>query len=248
MVKIQKRSAIDIAAETLREIILATDEGTFVGSEETLMSRLACSRSTVRQTARLLEREGLLRVRRGINGGYFAARPDVGTIEATVGTYLATLDIDSQDVTLLASALWVEAMGKAASADKAAAELVVSRLRKKIKSVRDTATFQQVRDVELETQDAIFKLTNSMYVKLIFDINAEFSRRRFHQPLESDESPEHLAFVPAWREAKMMELNAILQGDRDLAVMAARYSRKIWHRRVYSRLASSPGFGRFVAA
>lgn len=248
MAKTQKKSAIDIAAETLREIILSTDEGTFVGSEDTLMSRLACSRSTVRQTARLLEREGLLRVRRGINGGYFAARPDVGTIESVVGTYLATLDMDAQDVTLLASALWVEAMRKAAGADKTAAEVLVSRLRKKIKSVKDSATFQQVRDVELETQNAIFNLTNSMYVKLIFDINAEFSRRRFHQPLESDEGPDHLAFVPAWREAKMMELNAILQGDRDLAVMAARYSRKIWHRRVYSRLANSPGLSRSAAA
>lgn len=248
MAKIQKRSAIDIAADTLREIILGTEEGAFVGSEETLMSRLACSRSTVRQAARLLEREGLLRVRRGINGGYFATRPDVGTIEATVGTYLSTLDIDSQDVTLLASALWVEAMRKAASADKALAEEIVTRLRKKIKSVRDTATFQQVRDVELETQEAIFNLTNSKYVKLIFDINSEFSRRRFHQPIENDGDPEHIVFVPAWRDAKMMELNAILQGDRDLAVLAARYSRKIWHRRVYSRLMKSPGFSRSAAA
>lgn len=247
MAKIQKRSAIDIAAEKLRETILATEEGAFVGSEETLMSLLACSRSSVRQAARLLEREGLLRVRRGINGGYFAARPDVGTIEATVGTYLSTLDIDSQDVTLLASALWVEAMRKAARADKDQAEEVVHRLRKRIRSVKDTASFRQVRDVELEAQDAIFNLTNSKYVKLIFDINVEFSRRRFHEPMESDESPEHLAFVPEWREAKLMELNAILEGDRDLAVMAARYSRKIWHKRVYSRLVTPKGENRSAA-
>ena len=149
---------------------------------------------------------------------------------------------------MLASALWVEAMRKAASADKAAVEDLVLRLRKKIKSVRDGASFQQVRDVELESQEAVFNLTNSKYVKLIFDINAEFSRRRFHQPMESDEAPEHLAFVPAWREAKMMELNAILHGDRDLAVLAARYSRKIWHRRVYSRLTQSPDFNRSVTA
>jgi DNA-binding FadR family transcriptional regulator len=247
MAKIQKRTAIDVAAETLREIILATEDGTFVGSEDTLISRVECSRSTMRQAARLLEREGLLKVRRGINGGYFATRPDAGTIEATVSTYLSTLDIDSQDVTLLASALWVEAMRKAASADRGAADEMVSRLRKRLKSIKDAASFEQIRDVELETQEAIFALTDSQYVKLIFDINAEFSRRRFHQPKESDGSHEHLAFVSAWRDAKLMELKAIMEGDRDLAVMAARHSRKIWHQRVYSRLIASPDTDRSAA-
>lgn len=235
MSKIQKRSAIDVAAERLRDIVLSLEKGAFIGSEESLIDSLSCSRSSVRQVARLLEREGLLLVRRGINGGYFGSRPDAGTIEATVGAYLATLDMDAEDVTVLASVLWAEAMRKAASANRPDTLEVVSRLRKRIKSLKDGATFNAVRDLEIESQHAIFDLTNSGYVKLIFDINAAFSRRRFMTPIEDNDTLDHHEFVRTWRDAKLMELNAIADGDPDLAVMAARYSRKIWHRRVWSR-------------
>lgn len=233
----QKRKTIDAIADHLRQIALATEDGAFIGSEESLIGVLECSRSTVRQVARLLEREGLLRVRRGINGGYFGSRPDAGTIEATVGIYLSRLDIDPQDVTLLASALWVEAMRKATGADREVAMPIVERLRKKVKAVKDSTGFDAVRDIELETQRAVFELTNSVYVKLIFDINVEFSRRRFSAPIRRDDTPEHHEFVRAWRDAKLMELSAIAEGDRELALMAAKCSRRVWHRRVYSRFA-----------
>jgi GntR family transcriptional repressor for pyruvate dehydrogenase complex len=106
-------STIDAAASQLRSIVLSADEGALLGSEETLISRLGVSRATVRQVARLLEREGLLRVRRGINGGYFAARPDLQTIETTVSAYLEMLHTEPEDVTSIASALWVEVLRRA---------------------------------------------------------------------------------------------------------------------------------------
>lgn len=86
--KTKPKSALDEAASRLRSIALTAKEGGLVGSEETLIAKLGVSRATVRQAARLLEREGFLRVRRGINGGYFAARPDVRTIEKAVSSYL----------------------------------------------------------------------------------------------------------------------------------------------------------------
>jgi DNA-binding GntR family transcriptional regulator len=238
MTNVKKKTTIELTAERLREIVLAADEDTLIGSEESLVTELGCSRSTVRQVARLLEREGLLRVKRGINGGYFGTRPDTGTIEAIVGTYLSTLDLDAQDVTLLASALWVEVMRKAAGhPDRDVARTVSEQMERRIRRVKEGASFQSIRDLELEMQDAVFEFTKSHYVKLIFDINAEFSRRKFDMPIESDDGAVHQDFVRAWRDAKLLELKAIAEGDRDLAVMAARYSRKIWHRRVYTRLA-----------
>jgi DNA-binding FadR family transcriptional regulator len=229
-----KRKTVDAIADKLRQIVLAVEEGAFIGGEETLIAELACSRNTARQAARLLEREGLLRVRRGINGGYFGARPDAGTIEATVGTYLSRLDIPAEEVTRLASTLWVDAVRAAAATETAQSSEVLARLRKKIKSVKDTASFDTVRDIELETQSAIFDLTRNSYIKLIFDINAEFSRRRFTTPIRRNDTPEHEDFVRTWREAKLMELNAIAMRDKELAVMAARYSRRVWQSRVYS--------------
>lgn len=231
----ETRTALEVAALKLRRIVLDVAPGELIGSEDALVERLDCSRSTVRQVARLLEREGLLKVRRGINGGYFGARPDAGTIEAAVSSYLEILDIDSRDVTVVASSLWVEAMRKAALADRDEARRVAERLSARIRAVKDDASFERVRELELLTQAEIFELAQAAYVKLIFDINVAFSRRRFSAPIANDNSEEHRRFVREWRNAKLLELGALIDGDAELAGMAARHSRKIWHQRIVSR-------------
>ncbi|MDE2303742.1 MAG: GntR family transcriptional regulator [Sphingomonadales bacterium] len=231
----EARTAIDAAAIALRGIVLGREPGAMIGSEDALIATLGCSRSTLRQAARLLEREGLLKVRRGINGGYFGSRPDAGSIEATVSAYLEALDIDPRDVTIVASALWVEAMRKAAGADGAQARALAERLRAKVGAIRDDAGFEKIREVELLIQAEIFALARSAYVKLIFDINVAFSKRRFAPPNPDDTSEAHRHFVRAWRGAKALELSAIAEGDRELAAMAGMHSRKIWHQRIAAR-------------
>lgn len=229
------RTPLEVAAERLREISLDSPEGSLIGSEEALIAQLGCSRSTVRQVARLLEREGLLKVRRGINGGYFSTRPDAGTIEATVSAYLETVHTEPSDVTLLASALWVEAVRKAAGRDPEAAQVVCERFRQAILALGEDAGFDEVRAIERESQDAVFELAQSAYIKLIFDINTAFASRRFSDPVVDDDSPEHRAFVRRWREVKLLELSALAVGDRDLAVTAAQLTRKVWHQRLKLR-------------
>lgn len=231
----RRRTPLELAVERLREHALDSPEGTLIGSEDALVGLLGCSRSTVRQAARVLEREGVLKVRRGINGGYFSSRPDAGTIEATVSAYLETLHMKPSDVTVLASVLWVEAMRKAASGDPEQIAAAVKRLQKKIRTLKDEATFTDVRLLESETQKAIFELADSTYIQLIFDINAAYSRRRFSDPITDDDSPEHREFVRKWRDAKSLELNALLIGDRDLVLSAAQLSRKVWHSRLQRR-------------
>lgn len=236
MSRVENRTTLDVVAERLREIVLAAPEGALIGSEDSLIARLGCSRSTVRQVARLLEREGLLKVRRGISGGYFGTRPDVGVIESTVSAYLEALDIDGRDATILASVLWVEVVRKAALADPGMVREMVAGLKPKVAALPDEASYVMVRDLELLSQSEMFRLSNSAYIRLIFDINVEFSRRRFpDSPVEDDESPEHRAFVRLWREAKLQELNAVALGDADLAALAAQYSRKVWYRRIGRR-------------
>lgn len=234
------RRTIETTADQLRAIVLDCEVGALIGSEEALLAKLGCSRITMRQVARLLEREGLLKVRRGINGGYFASRPDPKTIEAAVSTYLESLDVDPQDVTVIASALWVEAMRKAAAADAAEARASAERMRRLVEAVRDSATFEEVREVELAIQRAVFDLARSAYIKLIFDINVAYSRRMLTTPID-DDSQDHQTFVRAWRNAKLLEAGAIAQGDPELAGMAGRHSRQLWHERLRRRFAPAAG-------
>ena len=235
MKKREVRTTIEAAAMNLRKIVLDLPPDSLIGSEEALIVRLGSSRSTVRQVARLLEREGLLMVRRGINGGYFGTRPDAGTIEATVSTYLETLDVDARDTTVVASTLWVAAIRKAAAADPDERRNFADKMISRIKAIKDNAPFEKVRELELLTQGGVFELARSAYVKLIFDINVAFSRRKFPVPISDDTSDDHLRFVRAWKDAKLLEMSAIDQGDVNLAALAGQHSRQVWHRRILSR-------------
>jgi GntR family transcriptional regulator, transcriptional repressor for pyruvate dehydrogenase complex len=228
-----KETALDTAAARLRDLVLEADDGAFIGSEESLISRLGFSRSTVRQVARLLEREGLLRVRRGINGGYFGARPSVKTVEGAVATYLETLDMDAEDVTIVASVLWVEVLRKAAALRSEQARRLAETFRLRVRKLKPTASFDQILALEQESRAAIFDLTKCRYIELIFTINTAFAGRRFPERADQYDTQEHRVFVQAWTNAKLMELSAISEGDVELGEMAARHIRHIWHRRVW---------------
>lgn len=228
------KSTIDVAASRLRAMVRSTTPDTFLGSEEALIEQLGVSRPTVRQVARLLEREGLLRVRRGINGGYFAARPNVQTIESTVSTYLEMLETDVKDTTVVGSILWVEAVNKAAQINTEQARTLALSLRQTVRALQADATFADVLRVEQEIRNAVFKLIDSRYVELIFQLSAAFAERQFPViPSAQNNTAEHREFIQAWRNAKLMELDAIADGDAALGVMAAHRSRNLWHRRLW---------------
>jgi DNA-binding GntR family transcriptional regulator len=226
-------STIEGAASRLRALALASSEGDLLGSEEALVEKLGASRATVRQVARLLEREGLLRVRRGLNGGYFAGRPNLDSVEAAVSAYLDTLDMDAEDVTIVASVLWVEALRKAAGLRSEAARAMASRLRQRVTAFRADAPFSKVVELEEAYRSEIFTLTRARYIELIFQINIVFAQKHFRPLSLSDDSEAHRSFVDAWRKAKLMELDAITDGDPELAMMAARHSRNLWHGRIW---------------
>lgn len=235
MTKREIKSALDAAAEKLREIVLSREPGAYLGREEALITELGFARATVRQAARLVEREGLLLVRRGNNGGYFGSRPDATTIESVVSTYLSMVDVPPEDVTVIATALWVEAMRKAARAPHDVIAEGIASLLERTRAVADNASFAEVRELERETQDVVFALADSAYIKLIFDINVAFSRRTYQGPVLDDVSVEHRRFVQSWRNARLMELGALLQGDVELAGISSQYSRKVWARRIRTR-------------
>jgi GntR family transcriptional repressor for pyruvate dehydrogenase complex len=235
MPKATSNSTLESGQSRLREIALAAKEGALLGSEEWLISELRVSRSTLRQAARLLEREGLLRVRRGIKGGYFGARPDEKTIQMVMSAYLDTLDMKYEDVTAVASVLWVEVLRRAAGLNHEGARKLAEYHRGKVLEVGDDATFHEIVEVEQASREAIFELVKSRYIQLIFHINQAFSVGRFPRAAARDGTPQHRAFVRAWREAKLLELSAIAEGDVELGMLAARRVRSIWHRRFWSK-------------
>jgi GntR family transcriptional regulator, transcriptional repressor for pyruvate dehydrogenase complex len=227
-------STLDTAAAHLRQIVLAQDEGVLLGSEETLQSALGVSRATMRQAARLLEREGLLKVKRGINGGYFGGRPDLGTIESSVSAYLQMLNVEVEDLSMVASTLWVEVVRKACMASSAEMQNICDNFRPRIRALPDNTPFTDVSNLEAEFRTALFDLLDSRYIQLIFQINVAFSFRKMAvPPSERNDTPEHTEFVRSWREAKLLEIEAISGHDPEMGALAARHSRNLLHKRIW---------------
>jgi DNA-binding GntR family transcriptional regulator len=224
------RSPIDTAAQELRDITLGAEEGTFIGSEDDLVQRLKVSRVTVRQAARLLEREGVLLVRRGINGGYFASRPSVQMVETVVSAYLNTLGLDTRHTGGVATALWMETLRQAAGADRGKAKEVTARLAKVLDRVSSDADMREIGTLEQEIREAIFDLINGAYIRVFFGINTAFSRQQVEAEMANMPvvAVSREGFVDRWKKAKAMELEAIAEGDEMLAMMTALHSRKVW--------------------
>ncbi|GAB3115270.1 FadR family transcriptional regulator [Aestuariicella hydrocarbonica] len=230
----QAKNNMNTAAQELRDLIWNRSDGDLLGSEDDLTDLLRVSRPTVRQVARLLEREGLLKVKRGINGGYFASRPSVEVIENSVSAYLKMLDVDTEDVTEIASVMWMTIVKKAASSPTEETRQLMAKLRSDVLSVTDEATFDDILAIEEENRREIFKLINSPYIELIFHINRTFTFTQFPSiPASLDGSEEHREFVRAWRKAKLLEIEAISEGDVALGEMVARHNRNLFHKRLW---------------
>lgn len=221
------RLTIDAVASQLRAIALSADEGSLIGSEDFLLARLGASRATVRQAARLLEREGVLSVRRGPSGGYFASRPSIDTVEEIASTYLETLDVKGEHIAMIASVLWVEVVRSAASLNTEAARLMATTFIERVRAMPPDAPFREIVDLEQETREAMFALIDAGYIELIFHINNTLGRRRTTSPGRLADADQQ-RFCQNWRHAKIMELQAILDGDAELGALAARHSRNIW--------------------
>lgn len=234
MRQLRSKTAIEAAAEQLRATVLETVDGALLGSEDALISSLSVSRVTFLQAARLLEREGYLRVRRGINGGYFGARPNTETIERAVSAYLDTLDMDPEDITTVASALWVEAARKAATVKSPEMRALADKFQKRLKAIKPDAPFSEISNFEMEFQSQIFALIKSPYIQLIFDINIGFAQRRFGPESSAENAEGRSQFLHAWRQAKGLEISTIADGDPGLAALAARHTRTFVHKRVWA--------------
>ncbi len=225
---LKAKSPIDAAADALRSVALEAAEGEFLGSEDDLIARIGAARVTMRQAARLLEREGLLRTRRGINGGYFAARPNSEMVESVVCTYLDTLGLDGRHTGAVTTALWAQVLREAASAPPEARAEVVERLRRLVEEIDPYAAISVLGRAEIEIRTQMFELIDGAYIELMFRINAAFSRAQSKDTEDHTEVGFRHVFVAQWKNAKLMELGAIAAGDPTLAMMAALHERSVW--------------------
>lgn len=90
-------STADRVASILRERILETAEGDYIGSEADLAEEIGVSLPTLRQAARMLEYEQMLKIKPGKGGGYFSRRPSIDTAIKSASQFLSSQDLRRGD-------------------------------------------------------------------------------------------------------------------------------------------------------
>lgn len=103
-------SLVTKAVDALRRVVLdAPGPGTFLGSEKDLMAALGVSRPTFRQAAKLLMHENLLKIKRGVGGGFFTEAPSGEAVSRAAALYLNLHQTTLRDITDVVAPLQVEA-------------------------------------------------------------------------------------------------------------------------------------------
>lgn len=156
---VQFRRLAEQVADQLRRRILRGElaDGTVLPKEDELLLEFPVSKPSLREAMRILEAEGLLRVRRGKLGGAVVRRPNAANVAYTIGLVLGSQEVGLSDVG--DALLQVEPACAALCAQRGdRAETVVPALR-------------QLHAEAVEAVDDLFRATSAS--------------RRFHEALVS---------------------------------------------------------------
>lgn len=93
--KLAERVALQIGSQIAAS---GAQAGDFLGTESDLFKEFGASRSTIREAIAILEMQGTVLVRRGRNGGLFAAPSDVVTISYTLRGYFEYLSVTVDEI------------------------------------------------------------------------------------------------------------------------------------------------------
>ena len=216
----KRRQLVPATAERLREMIFAREDGAQIGSLPELAAMLGVGIVTVQQSARVLEHEGLLEVRRGPGGGYYGRRPDAAVLERSLAAYMRTQPASWAEALDMTSLLFNELVSNAARCKDAAQRAALAAFAARAEACISDA---EMGLLEGEFQDLLFGMVNRPLFELLTRVTMRFSNSR-----PQDGSDAGMLGVGQWRCGRLRIIAAILAGDEELARFEAdRNNRRI---------------------
>jgi DNA-binding FadR family transcriptional regulator len=211
---------VQAAADMLRDLILAQEPGSQIGSLPEVAQTLGVGIVTVQQAARILEHEGLLEVRRGPGGGYYGARPDDAALERSVAAYLRVHGSAYREALEMMSLLDTELMPAAARCED---ETLRDELRALYARIETSDTPEARISVEEAIHNIIFQMVDRPLFEMLARVTTQVARTQHAQPL----FPEGDG-VAAWKAGRRRIIQAILDRDAGLAMFeAVRYRQAV---------------------
>lgn len=208
--RVKPETLVARTARTLGELSLEHEEGDFLGAEEDLLQRLAVSRPTLRQAAKIAENDRLIAVRRGIRGGFYATRPDANDAIRALARYLALRGARLAD-TLAVSRLVLDEAG--ALACRCQDEGLRAELEAHMRSL-DTEEDTVIAAIAGETAfaDLITRMSGNAVIEVVVAIGFSFGMQQERSRLLRSAAQRATS-----RELREQLCRAVLARDEDIA-------------------------------
>jgi len=217
-------SAVDAAAKELRIYALSKDDGEFLGSEEDMIGRLGVSRPTLRQASARVVQESLITIKRGVGGGYFAARPGSLSVSRMAALYLMSRNAGLSETTAAMEPLRAE-LAKRAARNKNPA------LRAKLKKFIDCQVDLEAGENEADGHgyreflrserlfgEILGEMSQNAVLTLLLEILYDFTAQLRREQDVLINRPDRVA---TYRKLRLKLANAILEGDVEMAELAS---------------------------
>ena len=197
----------------LEALSLSRQDGELLGAEDALLARFGVSRPTLRQAAKVVEADSLITVRRGLKGGFYAARPDAASAIRAPARYLRLHDATLKQMHEVSRLLAPTIAARAAACPDAELRTELKRLADEL-AARDGASdsVRQMIEAEGALGSVLARMTNNPVMVLLQQISFAFGR--LEQDLKFYRAPEDR------REAKRLQLamaQAVLACDQEKA-------------------------------
>ncbi len=201
-------------ARALAGLSLAADPGDYLGAEDDLIGRFGVSRPTLRQAAKMVERDRLISIRRGTKGGYFAERPDARDAIQSLARFLRMRGANLGDVIQVTRPVSEEA---AVAAARLRTDEDAERMREFVGRIDGHDSARELIVAEVELARLIARMSGNPVVELVMEIGYSFGLDERDSDLYAD--PDRRARTRAMQRSLC---NAIIDGDEDIARLMMR--------------------------
>jgi len=211
-------TALRQTVEALRAESLQCAEGGLIGSEDELLARYRVSRPTLRQAGALVAQEQFLQVRRGVGGGYIARRPTGRAVAHMAAMFLSTRATTLDEISHSMAPIRAElARLAAANIDDASREAFRDFLRQDEED-REEGGIRAFTRSERAFGQLLGATSRNSVLALFLDILHDLAA---NIPPQHDIYLRHPERVLAYRERRRRLIEAILDGDPNVAELLA---------------------------
>jgi len=210
-------SVVSATAALLYETVLSCEPGTYLGSEEELAGRLQISRSTLRQAAGVVQHDGFLVIKRGVAGGYVGRRPQIDQVVESAAIYLELNAGSLRQLMAASQSLFAAACRMAANRPSEEMRGALRRVRQDLVASGTASDLPEPERNLLAAEQRLVNLILRMAGNAPIELFVESMYRygaTLPQPIYG--FPDRIA---AWRTARVRLLDAILEGDSEVAAV-----------------------------